>query len=401
MSSSTTTLSAADDNEDFNEQFESGFAGAHSKLGRFNLAIFGQTGAGKSTLVNAVFGAKVAETGIGLPVSTETTYYVCRDGLLGLYDSKGFETGQSAKDISKFMSKEIETLWKKPAEERLHVIWYVMSATSKRIDAQQMEFMRELNGKGLPLIVVLTHTDKEVETGHYDEDAIQFADEIANAVGDYIVGGRPVMVQSIARPKKHQPAHGLEALLDATFLAAPAGVRNALIAAQQLDLKSKREAAEVSIALAATAAGAMGFVPVPFADAPMIVGAQVTMMAAIAAQYGLLVDKSHMTSLAKIALFSGGSAAVAGRGLASVLKLVPGIGTVIGGTINAAVAGAITTGVGYAWIAVCEHLASLDIAEREDVLAQTEMITGLFKSSFGKSLPPIDLSAFPPIEKSA
>jgi predicted GTPase len=51
-----------------------------AKIGRFNLAIFGKTGTGKSTLINAVFGEDVAPTGIGEPVTRTNHLYLHRAG---------------------------------------------------------------------------------------------------------------------------------------------------------------------------------------------------------------------------------------------------------------------------------------------------------------------------------
>jgi len=48
----------------FTESFRSEFDKQASMMGRFNLGIFGKTGVGKSTLINAVFGEEVAATGI-------------------------------------------------------------------------------------------------------------------------------------------------------------------------------------------------------------------------------------------------------------------------------------------------------------------------------------------------
>ena len=49
----------------FNESFRSEYDRQNESLGRFNLALFGKTGVGKSTLLNAIFGEEVARTGIG------------------------------------------------------------------------------------------------------------------------------------------------------------------------------------------------------------------------------------------------------------------------------------------------------------------------------------------------
>jgi predicted GTPase len=61
------------------------------KLGRVDILIAGKTGAGKSTLVNAVFGTKIAETGIGRPVTDGVTWYEPSHLPLRLCDTRGLE----------------------------------------------------------------------------------------------------------------------------------------------------------------------------------------------------------------------------------------------------------------------------------------------------------------------
>ena len=63
-------------------------------MGRFNLAIFGKTGVGKSTLINAIFGEEVARTGIGEPVTHGSHLYLDKVGHLGIVDTQGLEVGK-------------------------------------------------------------------------------------------------------------------------------------------------------------------------------------------------------------------------------------------------------------------------------------------------------------------
>jgi 50S ribosome-binding GTPase len=70
------------------EQRECGLGTGGPKFRQVNLAVFGKTGVGKSTLINAIFGEEVARTGIGRPVTEGSRLYVTRSGSLGLYDRK-------------------------------------------------------------------------------------------------------------------------------------------------------------------------------------------------------------------------------------------------------------------------------------------------------------------------
>ena len=78
----------------FGKAFSKAWKDKAEEIGRFNLAIFGNTGAGKSTLVNAIFGEEIAATGIGEPVTRSEHLYLHRSGTLGVLDTRGLEVGR-------------------------------------------------------------------------------------------------------------------------------------------------------------------------------------------------------------------------------------------------------------------------------------------------------------------
>src|SRR5699024_642992 len=82
--------------------------------------------------------------------------------------------------------------------------------------------------------------------------------------------------------------------------------------------------------------------PIPVADAPFLLGVQARMMARIAKVYDV-----HLSAANAAKALAGIAATSVGRSLVgSLLKVVPGAGNVI----NASVAGAITSALGYAWL---------------------------------------------------
>ncbi|XJS10385.1 GTPase [Aerococcaceae bacterium WGS1372] len=61
------------------------------KTSPIHILIAGKTGSGKSTLINAVFREKLAETGVGAPV-TQHVEQITKEGVpLVLYDTRGLE----------------------------------------------------------------------------------------------------------------------------------------------------------------------------------------------------------------------------------------------------------------------------------------------------------------------
>lgn len=99
----------------FAGQFAGHYKEASKKMGRFNLAIFGKTGVGKSTLINVVFGDNVAKTGIGEPVTQDECLYFHKSGSFGLLDTRGLEIGADTETIiedSRSSSRGVPGRWR-------------------------------------------------------------------------------------------------------------------------------------------------------------------------------------------------------------------------------------------------------------------------------------------------
>ena len=127
----------------------------------------------------------------------------------------------------------------------------------------------------------------------------------------------------------------------------------------------KKQRAQVAVATATATAFGEGFAPIPFADSALLIPTQVAMIASITAIYGLDINKSIITAFVSSALGTGG-ATIAGKTIAAnLLKLVPGAGTVLGGTISGATAGIITTALGEAYIMLMEAIYKGDLKASE------------------------------------
>lgn len=337
-------------------------ARAKQHYGRFNLAVVGGTGVGKSSLVNAVFGRDLARIGKGLPVTSGVHYY--HDSGLGIWDFEGFEIG-SALSPAETLRAHLASVRERPAEEQIAVVWYCVMANADRLTQPDIEMIRELHAAGLPVILVLTKVNwtKNPVTGKYraPADTEEFRDWLLSPVdaeGEPIVLPVQRVILTSAKDKSGKGAgHGLGELVAETLALSPENEKDAFRVAQRLNLPWKRDMARPVIAAAVAAAAAAAAVPIPIADAATLAPIQMTMMGRIAAIYEL-----ELTAMLSPAALAQLGAQLAGRALDhSFIKLIP----VAGSFVNAAVASAITAATGEAWLRLCEriHTGKIDLSQ--------------------------------------
>lgn len=125
---------------------------------------------------------------------------------------------------------------------------------------------------------------------------------------------------------------------------------------QNYEYKEMMEKADNVVLGFAASTGATGAIPIPFADAPLLIGQQVAMMVAINSIFKFDVSKDALKSLATAAIGVGGATVVGKTIVANALKFIPGVGSVAGGTISATTAGLITLALGKAYIQVCKSI---------------------------------------------
>lgn len=315
----------------------------------FNIIVAGKTGVGKSTLINSIFRENLAQTGIGKPI-TKHLRKISKDGIpINIYDTKGLELERKVqKQVESEIVEEIKKCSKLKKEEHIHVMWYCINANSNRIEETEIEMINEF-AKYIPVIIVLTQS--------IGEEANDFKAYINNM--NLNIRG----IQSIlAKPFKinadiELPSMGLKELVNKTYDIIPEDIKHAFINAQQVDIEKKAKAARNWAIGYITTSFGVGFTPIPFSDAALLVPNQVAMLAHITAIFGISVDKAMISSI--IASIGGtGGATFLGRYIVSnVLKLIPGAGTAVGGLISGSTASIITTALAVSYIEVLTIVA--------------------------------------------
>lgn len=133
----------------------------------------------------------------------------------------------------------------------------------------------------------------------------------------------------------------------------PAGLKISFISAQCKNINLKRAAAKKIILQHTTGAGFVGMTPIPFADAPLLVSNQAGMIARILFIYDMGSFAGQVKDLLGTVVISS---MVSGGGVwiaAELLKIIPYIGTVVGGVINGTVAVTITYAIGTSVSELC------------------------------------------------
>lgn len=151
-------------------------------MNSLNLIVMGMTGAGKSTLINAILGEDVAPTGSGQPVTKENKIY-SRNMLLplgkqedpsesysmtgmhlNLYDTVGLEIDTSITDKTISETKKlIQQAQSSEDTNDITLVWFCINYRSSRFEPYEIKLIKKLSvDHEIPFMIVITqcYTDE-------------------------------------------------------------------------------------------------------------------------------------------------------------------------------------------------------------------------------------------------
>lgn len=228
------------DEEDFNRKVDDL---NQDELPTANIMVAGITGTGKSTLLNAIFGKKMAETGKGRPVTEQIDEYQSTESPIRIWDTVGLEldSQKTKKSINAIKHTIAEKADSKDQFDRIHAIWYCINSGSSRYQGAELDFIKSLHSIGVPFIIVLTQCIGEPEEIDAFEKKIS---EINCSMGMNDVD----IVQVCALDFKLRgftiETFGLDSLVDITLKRLPDFIKGGFVAAQRVCKGQKRALCE-------------------------------------------------------------------------------------------------------------------------------------------------------------
>ena len=349
-----------------------------------NVLVVGNSGVGKSTLINAILGENLARMSFGEKGTTsEVVVYEKDDCPFNLVDTVGFEPQtvkemQAVKGIRKWSKENAKD---GNAENDINVIWFCVDGMATKLFPKTLKDLDKATSvwKRAPIIVVITKSfsdddrDNNINMVHAAIEKNKRLKENLNAVIPVVAlevkSGNTVAI----------PPAGIGELIEATEQAMPEGRTAAKKDVRDFVLRRRKALSQGIIAGAVASAAAIGAAPMPIADAVILVPIEGALVKALAKVYGIKDDEESQQVMESIV--NAGTVGVAAKAIISATKAIPGI-NIAAAALNAAVAGSIVLGIGEVSTTVFERLYIQELDWKKDPNWLDKIIKEVFSESF-------------------
>ena len=124
-----------------------------------NILVCGQTGSGKSSIINYLAGKNIAEVGDVEPTTKDIKYYETK--YINIYDSEGYEIDSDKQEhYNELIMKFLKTHKNTNKKGTNHLIWYCISGAGKRYIEVDKCLIKELKKEGFKICVLITKIDE-------------------------------------------------------------------------------------------------------------------------------------------------------------------------------------------------------------------------------------------------
>ncbi len=349
-----------------------------------NVLVIGNSGVGKSTLINAVLGKDAAKTGWGIEGTTQKLEIYESDKIpFRIIDTLGFEPSflkrQKAINAVKAWSKASA----KNGNGQINVIWFCVDGTSSKLFEETIKNLSSATAmwENVPVMVAITKS-YSVPERERNIEMVNNAFAKQKRYSKNLRGVYPVVAATYAlNDTAYAPPEGITELISATNDLMPEGIKAAVVDIHNFNLARRRAFAHSVVGVATSAAVVVGAVPIPFADALILSPIEIAEINTLARLYG--IENNEQSKRFLNSIVEVGTVSVAARALISALKAIPGI-NIAAGVLNAVIAGTIVAAIGEVSIYAFEQIY-LGAKTVEDINWVTKVAeSGLSSDLIGK-----------------
>ena len=367
----------------------------NSETEKGNVLVIGNSGVGKSTLINSVLGEECAVTGYGITGTTRELSIYENDSLpFRIIDTVGFEPSYSkaAGAVRSVRKWSRESARDGGERQRINVIWCCVEGTSRKLFPDTIRIMAKAVSMwpSVPVIAVITKSysvPERRENIMMVHEAFSTHKKLSKSLRRII----PVVAMTYRlNDQAFAPPEGITELIDATNELLPEGIKAADKDISKYRLDRRRAFAHSAVGVATASAAAVGAVPIPFPDAAILTPLEMAEVHTISRIYGVAKDED----LIKLAdtIVAAGTVSNAAKAAVNALKAIPGVNAAAS-VVNAFIAGSIVAAIGESSVYAFEQISSGDrsIADTEWVKTLTEnSLAEGFIGKVGKALKDIN-----------
>lgn len=345
-----------------------------------NVLVLGNSGVGKSTLINAVIGQSVAKTSFGTHGTTSSlSLYDSPHIPFRIIDSIGFEPNLKSNIQAVYAVRKWSRNSAKHDDENsaINVIWFCIDGTSSKLFADSIRNFARASAlwRSVPVIVVITKSyskpDRDLNIAMVREafKGVKRADNI-RAIIPVVAQNYVIDETTIIGPEN------IDTLINHTNALMPEGIQAGSHDISTFTERRQRALAQSLVAGCVTAGATVGAVPIPFADTLILSPLELGMLNGLAKIYGIEEGQEAKQFFGSIV--TAGSASAAAQSALSALKAIQGL-NIATSVLNAAVAASFIAAIGETSIMAFEQVRSGEHSVRD-----TQWVTKLMEASLGQ-----------------
>ncbi|GEM02557.1 protein of unknown function [Halolactibacillus halophilus] len=322
---------------------------------RGNVLVIGNSGVGKSTLINTVLGSEVAESGFGSTGTTkELKIYESKEIPFRVIDTVGFEPSfgkqlMAINSVKKWSKSSIKD------NTKINMIWFCVDGTSRKLFFKTIKNLAKATTmwKSVPIVVVITKSYSKPER----TENIAMVEEVFSDMEKFNENLKaivPVVASTYTiNETTFVPPEGIVELIDISNQLMPEGIKAGDNDVYNFKLRRKMALAQSIVGFSVTSAATVGAVPIPFADALILGPIELAEIKGLAQLYEINRHKDSSPFVDSI--IEIGTVGAAAKLAISSIKAIPGL-NIAASVVNAVVAGSIVAAIGEGSIYVFEKI---------------------------------------------